>query len=111
MRSRHAGPGDMDQWLTHAERDVVALVCEGLTNVQIAQRLSVSPRTVQSHLLKVFRKFGVSTRAELVARILRAQHDENAPSGSQGSNPATETFKAPDTNHVTKDRSTEEENR
>lgn len=61
-----------DQRLTRSERDIVELVCEGLTNTQIAERLGVSPRTIQGHLLKVFRKFAVSTRAELVARMLRA---------------------------------------
>jgi DNA-binding CsgD family transcriptional regulator len=53
--------------LTDAERKVVDLVAEGLTNPQIGQRLYVSPRTVQTHLAHVFAKLNVSTRAELAA--------------------------------------------
>ena len=59
--------------LTPAEREIVSLLCEGLTNPQIAHRLTVSARTVQGHLLRVFRKLGVSSRTELVARMLRAE--------------------------------------
>lgn len=62
-----------EQRFTPAERRVVELVCEGLTNPQIADRLSLSPRTVQGHLLKVFKRLGVATRSELVARIVRAE--------------------------------------
>ena len=59
--------------LTRTEHEVVSLLCEGLTNPEIARRLTVSARTVQGHLLKVFRKLGVSSRTELVARMLRAE--------------------------------------
>lgn len=59
--------------LTPAERKVVTLVCEGLTNPEIAQHLSVSRRTIQGHLLKVFKKLHVSTRTQLVARVLREE--------------------------------------
>ena len=51
--------------LTPTEHKVVELAAEGLTNPQIATRLGVSPRTVQSHLAHVFAKLHVSTRAEL----------------------------------------------
>lgn len=59
--------------LTPAEQSVVTLVCDGLTNPEIAQRLSVSRRTVQGHLLKVFKKLQVSTRTQLVARVIREE--------------------------------------
>jgi predicted ATPase/class 3 adenylate cyclase/DNA-binding CsgD family transcriptional regulator len=51
--------------LTPAECDVVKLVAEGLTNKDVAGRLFVSPRTVQSHLAHVFAKLGVTTRTQL----------------------------------------------
>lgn len=105
---KRTGARSTDQRLTQAERDIVNLVCEGLTNPQIAQRLSVSPRTIQGHLLNVFRKLKVSTRAELVGQILRAQMsaavDANAPSGSQGpraSSPTRKNKSRPDANSVT----------
>ena len=107
-RPAHMGPGGVVQRLTRAEHDIVELVCDGLTNPQIAHRLSVSPRTIQGHLLNVFRKLKVSTRAELVAQILRAQMSDamaaNAPSGSQASGSATETLTTTDPHRVEEDR-------
>lgn len=63
--------------LTETERRVVELVCEGLTNREISERLSVSPRTVQGHLLKVFRKLGVSSRTRLMRVALDQPPAEN----------------------------------
>lgn len=57
--------------LTPTELDVVALVAEGLTNPEIAARLHVARSTVKDHLAKVFRKLGVTTRAELAAVATR----------------------------------------
>jgi ATP/maltotriose-dependent transcriptional regulator MalT len=49
--------------LTSREVEVLGLVAEGLTNIQIAQRLFLSPRTVQRHLNSIYHKLGVSSRA------------------------------------------------
>jgi DNA-binding CsgD family transcriptional regulator len=51
--------------LTAQERQIVSLAATGLTNKQIGQRLYLSPRTVASHLYRVFPKLGVSSRAGL----------------------------------------------
>jgi predicted ATPase/DNA-binding CsgD family transcriptional regulator len=51
--------------LTPSERDVVRLVSEGLANNDIAARLFVSPRTVQTHLTHVYAKLGVTSRVQL----------------------------------------------
>jgi predicted ATPase/class 3 adenylate cyclase/DNA-binding CsgD family transcriptional regulator len=59
--------------LTPTERDVVRLVSEGLANNDIASRLFISPRTVQSHLTHVYNKLGVSSRVQLVQEA--ARHD------------------------------------
>lgn len=58
--------------LTASQSAVVELVCEGLTNPQIGERLSLSPRTVQRHLHTVFRKVGVATRTELAVKAVVA---------------------------------------
>jgi DNA-binding CsgD family transcriptional regulator len=55
--------------LTDAEREVVDLVAEGLTNSDIAARLHLSVRTVEAHLSHAFAKLGVHSRTALVAKL------------------------------------------
>jgi DNA-binding CsgD family transcriptional regulator len=55
--------------LTRAERDVVAWAVKGLTTEEIAERLFISPRTVHSHLRRVYGKLGVTSRRELRQRV------------------------------------------
>jgi two-component system nitrate/nitrite response regulator NarL len=52
--------------LTDRERQVVALIAEGLKNKQIAERLFISPTTVTHHLSSIYSKLGVKDRLELV---------------------------------------------
>ncbi len=49
--------------LSSREAEVLRLVAEGLTNPQIAARLFLSPKTVSSHLVSIYGKLGVSSRA------------------------------------------------
>jgi len=56
--------------LTMSELTVARLVAEGLTNREVAERLFVSPHTVNSHLRHVFSKLGITSRVEL-ARVAR----------------------------------------
>ncbi|WP_329109412.1 AAA family ATPase [[Kitasatospora] papulosa] len=58
--------------LTAREREVAGMVAEGLTNQAIATRLFLSPRTVETHVSRVFRKTGVATRAGLAALMARS---------------------------------------
>jgi predicted ATPase/class 3 adenylate cyclase/DNA-binding CsgD family transcriptional regulator len=57
--------------LTPTERDVVRLVGEGLANNEIATRLFVSPRTVQTHLTHAYSKLGLSSRVQLAQEAAR----------------------------------------
>ena len=52
---------------TNREREVLALLADGLGNKQIAARLGISPNTVKTHLELLFERLGVSSRAEAVA--------------------------------------------
>lgn len=56
---------------TRREAEVVVLLTEGKTNVEIGQLLGISPRTVQTYLEKVFTKLAVHTRAAAVGRALQ----------------------------------------
>lgn len=57
--------------LTGREREVLALMIEGLNNVQIAGSLTVSPSTVKSHVSNILSKLGVASRTEAVTLALR----------------------------------------
>jgi DNA-binding CsgD family transcriptional regulator len=57
--------------LTPAERDVVRLVSKGLSNNDVATRLFVSPRTVQTHLTHVYTKLSLTSRVQLVQEAAR----------------------------------------
>lgn len=50
--------------LSDREREFLALVAEGLTNAQIAERLSVTEHTVKFHLQNIFQKLGAANRTE-----------------------------------------------
>jgi NarL family two-component system response regulator LiaR len=58
--------------LTEREREVLQLVAQGLSNMDIGERLSISRSTVKYHLASIFSKLGVSGRLEAVA--LAYQH-------------------------------------
>jgi len=55
-----------DFGLTARERQVIALVCAGYTNKDLAQKLGIRKSTAKHHLSKVFDKLGVANRLELV---------------------------------------------
>jgi DNA-binding NarL/FixJ family response regulator len=65
----HPWPGS-DAGLTARESEVAAFLGEGLSNRAIADALSISEHTVKSHLRSIFQKFGVSSRAQLVALVV-----------------------------------------
>jgi DNA-binding CsgD family transcriptional regulator len=62
-RARATGPTS----LTESQAQVAAYAVEGLTNREIAERLFVTIKTVETHLMAVYRKLGIRTRDELAA--------------------------------------------
>jgi len=65
-RTREARPVPALDVLTDREREVMALVAEGLTNDEIAERLYVSPMTAKTHVSRAMVKLGARDRAQLV---------------------------------------------
>lgn len=57
--------------LSAREKEVLSLVCEGLSNKQIAQRLYLSIRTVENHLARLYSKWGVNSRTEAAVLALQ----------------------------------------
>jgi DNA-binding NarL/FixJ family response regulator len=58
--------------LTPREREILAMLAEGLPNKSIAARLGISDHTVKTHLEAIFDKLGASNRADAVARAVRS---------------------------------------
>jgi DNA-binding NarL/FixJ family response regulator len=54
--------------LTSRERQVLELLSDGHTMRKVATRLSISPRTVETHVANIYRKLGVRTRVQAVSR-------------------------------------------
>ena len=72
-RARRAGERAHTAYLalTEREREVLGLVAAGFTNLEIADKLIVSVKTVETHRAHIMSKLGLQTRAELVRYALR----------------------------------------
>ncbi|MBC8283038.1 MAG: Crp/Fnr family transcriptional regulator [Nitrospinae bacterium] len=57
--------------LTQREADVARLICEGLSDKEIAKKINLSPHTVKDHLKKVYSKFRVHARTQLVSLMYK----------------------------------------
>lgn len=69
-RERMRKPDPFER-LTHREGEIVSLVCEGLTNLELARRLRISEATVRHHLTSIFAKLEVRDRVALVIAAFR----------------------------------------
>jgi DNA-binding NarL/FixJ family response regulator len=82
LRGEEAAPEPRNEaldGLSPREREILALIGEGLTNRQIGQRLFLSEKTVKNHISRLLAKLGVERRIQ--AAVLAT---EAAPAASQG---------------------------
>lgn len=66
LTKRKSRASDLYDTLTQREREVFQLAAEGLSNPQIAERLSLSARTVEMHRGNLMKKLGLKTQTGLV---------------------------------------------
>jgi DNA-binding CsgD family transcriptional regulator len=65
--------------LTESEKRVSRVIAEGLTTGQAAQRLFISPHTVDSHVRHSFRKLGINSRVEMTRIVLQTDSAAKSP--------------------------------
>ncbi|MGH2916909.1 MAG: helix-turn-helix domain-containing protein, partial [Solirubrobacteraceae bacterium] len=61
--------------LTASERNVAELAAGGMSTRQIAAELFVTPKTVEGHLTRIYRKLRIASRGELAARLVTVAAD------------------------------------
>jgi len=71
QRARTSDSLDLYDTLTNREREVLQLASEGHTNAEIATRLFISPRTVETHRANVMHKLGLRSQTDLVRYALQ----------------------------------------
>lgn len=71
LGQRPAAPEGQHARLSVRERVVLEMVAEGLTNSEVAQRLKISRRTVESHRANLMQKLGIRTQADLIRFAIR----------------------------------------
>jgi DNA-binding NarL/FixJ family response regulator len=59
-----------NELLTNREREIMKFICEGLTYKEIAERMFITPFTVNQHLKKVYLKLKVKSKGELISKML-----------------------------------------
>jgi len=65
----HSIPKPTASGLTAAEEEVLALLLDGYDNASIADARKTTPRTTANQVASIYRKLGVASRAELVAKL------------------------------------------
>ena len=59
-----------NELLTNREREIMKFICEGLTYKEIAERMFITPFTVNQHLKKIYLKLKVKSKGELISKML-----------------------------------------
>ena len=61
--------------LSSRQREIVALIADGLSTKEISRKLELSPKTVDAHLQRVYDRNGIRNRAAIVAKWIREGED------------------------------------
>jgi DNA-binding CsgD family transcriptional regulator len=72
--------------LTERQTEIAELVLVGKSSREIAAQLSLSPRTVETHIGAIFNKLGVRSRVELVTSLFRLEAEGDAGHAGRGAN-------------------------
>jgi DNA-binding NarL/FixJ family response regulator len=91
-QARHADPHSFDKILSESEQRILCLIGEGLANQEIAEKLRISPRTVQTHRHNLLRKLRIQGTPKLIAFAMR--HGFTTRHGPDNSNAAVRTGEA-----------------
>lgn len=62
--------------LSKREKEIIKLVCNGLSNKEVAQKIFLSEQTVKHHISNIFRKLNIHTRSQLILRIINSNSIE-----------------------------------
>jgi DNA-binding NarL/FixJ family response regulator len=74
-----SGPSSGLNLLATRELEVANLVATGLSNKEIALKLGISEHTVSNYLFRIYNKFGISSRVELVLYVMKQREEHPAP--------------------------------
>lgn len=87
LYDHHLAESSLHIWqqLTPREREITALIWLGLTNPEIAQRLSISPNTVKTHIKNILSKFNVHSKRGLADRLASLDLSDWVDLGADGS--------------------------
>lgn len=85
-QQRASTPQSTRDRLTNREEDILALVGQGASNLEIASQLNISETTVRTHIHNILQKMGLENRAQLVMHILRqkTKKDNTSPLPGRG---------------------------
>ena len=71
MPGETEGKASVELHVTPRQAEILTLVASGLSDKQIASRLGVSPRTIQSHIDRLYLQYGLHKRTALIAAWVR----------------------------------------
>ena len=69
---------NIEKELTQREKDIVRLICESKTNIEIGNELSISPHTVKAHIRSICEKLNVKDRIQIIVKALKDEIIQNS---------------------------------